>query len=294
MWQWPDCNRSCDIKLVFADGRWLGLHSAVCKARLSGFDLLLDGSAIVAPSDVVMRGNVTFGATKREVCAAAKFSFEHVDWLIHYAYFDALPRRADTMAQIGGIDTEEQARAFLRDCVVPLAPEHERRITELLVSTRIRTPSRFEVDMRAAFRVSDNDDDDNDDDDDDNARSDVQLRLSDGRVVHAHRAVLSMASDWFHALVAGEWARNGPIDLTDCDATLVIAAIEFVYCGKCAWSEVDVVELLSLAQKLQLAELAARCEALLVDAIEPSQAAWLGQFATEHGLQSLKLAADGV
>jgi hypothetical protein len=74
----------------------------------------------------------------------------------------------------------------------------------------------------------------------------------------------------------------------------VIAAIEFVYCGKCAWSEVDVVELLSLAQKLQLAELAARCEALLVDAIEPSQAAWLGQFATEHGLESLKLAADGV
>jgi ankyrin repeat protein len=285
--QWPDCNRSCDIKLVFADGRWLGLHSAVCRARLSGFALLLDDSAIVAPSDVVMRGNITFGATKREVCAAAKFSFEHVDWLVHYVYFDALPRRADTEDEVG-IDTEEQARAFLRDCVVPLAPEHERRITELLVSTRIQTPSRFEADMRTAFRVSDSGDSGDD------ARCDVQLRLSDGRVVYAHRTVLSMASDWFHALVAGEWAHDGPIDLTDCDATLVIAAIEFVYCGKCAWSEVDVVELLALAQKLPLAALAARCEDFLVDAIEPSQAAWLGQFAVERGLENLKLAAGGV
>jgi hypothetical protein len=215
------------------------------------------------------------------VSVPAKFSFDHVNLLVTYAYSDALPRLPASMK------TDESIRAFLRDCVVPLAPEHERRITELLISARIKTPSRFASDMRAAFRVCDSaaDDDDDNDDEDLSFESDVRVQLRDGRVVHAHRAILSAASAFFQSLF-----RKPSVfvaDLADCDAALALAVIEFAYCGECAWSELDMIELVRLARKLAMGALVARCELLLISAVERSNAEWLGQFAQELGLVRL-------
>ena len=195
----------------------------------------------------------------------------------------------------GGAVSEEQIRAFLRDCVVPLAPEHERRITELLVSARIKTPSRFASDMRAAFRVCDSaaDDDDDNDDEDLSFESDVRVQLRDGRIVHAHRAILSAASAFFQSLFRGNEKPSVFVaDLADCDAALALAIIEFAYCGEaycgeCAWSELDLIELVRLARKLVMGALVARCESLLISAVERSNAEWLGQFARELGLVRL-------
>jgi hypothetical protein len=141
--------------------------------------------------------------------------------------------------------------------------------------------------MRAAFRVCDSaaDDDDDNDDEDLSFESDVRVQLRDGRVVHAHRAILSAASAFFQSLF-----RKPSVfvaDLADCDAALALAVIEFAYCGECAWSELDMIELVRLARKLAMGALVARCELLLISAVERSNAEWLGQFAQELGLVRL-------
>jgi hypothetical protein len=262
-----DCSFA-DVKLVCGDGKSFDVHAPVCRARLSGLCVLLGG------------GGGKGGKAKRRVAAPANVSSQHMGWLLHYAYCDVMP---------SGAVSEEQIRAFLRECVVPLAPEHERRITELLVSARIKTPSRFASDMRAAFRVCDSavDGDDDDDDDDDDLLSDVQLRLSDGRIVHAHRALLVAASGFFLTCFESELAPVGPVDMTGHDAALALAVVEFAYCGECAWDEVDVIELLLLARQLFVDALVDRCESLLIESVQQANEAWLREFAIAHGLARL-------
>jgi ankyrin repeat protein len=264
-----DCSFA-DVKLVCGDGKSFDVHAPVCRARLSGLCVLLGGGG---------KG----GKAKRRVTAPANVSSQHMGWLLHYAYCDVMP---------SGAVSEEQIRAFLRECVVPLAPEHERRITELLVSARIKTPSRFASDMRAAFRVCDSavDGDDDDDDDDDDLLSDVQLRLSDGRIVRAHRALLMAASGFFLTCFESELAPVGPVDMTGYDAALALAVVEFAYCGECAWDEIDVIELLLLARQLFVDALVDRCESLLIASVQQANEAWLREFAIAHGLARLAAA----
>jgi hypothetical protein len=265
-----DCSFA-DVKLVCGDGKSFDVHSPVCRARLSGLCVLL--------------GDGKGGKAKRRVSAPANVSSQHMGWLLHYAYCDVMPS--------GGAVSEEQIRAFLRDSVVPLAPEHERRITELLVSARIKTPSRFASDMRAAFRVCDSaadGDDDDDDEDRDDLVSDVQLRLSDGRIVRAHRALLMAASGFFLTCFESELAPVGAVDMTGWDAALVLAVVEFAYCGECTWDKVDVIELLLLARQLFVDALVDRCESLLIESVQHANKAWLKDFAVAHGLARLAAA----
>jgi hypothetical protein len=99
---------------------------------------------------------------------------------------------------------------------------------------------------------------------------------------------LSAASAFFQSLFRGNEKPSVFVaDLADCDAALALAIIEFAYCGECAWSELDLIELVRLARKLVMGALVARCEVLLISAVERSNVEWLGQFARELGLVRL-------
>ncbi len=99
---------------------------------------------------------------------------------------------------------------------------------------------------------------------------------------------MSAASAFFQSLFRGNEKPSVFVaDLADCDAALALAIIEFAYCGECAWSELDLIELVRLARKLVMGALVARCEVLLISAVERSNVEWLGQFARELGLVRL-------
>jgi hypothetical protein len=72
--------------------------------------------------------------------------------------------------------------------------------------------------------------------------------------------------------------------MTGWDAALVLAVVEFAYCGECAWDKIDVIELLLLARQLFVDALVDRCESLLIESV---QHAWLKEFAVAHGLARL-------
>jgi hypothetical protein len=249
-----DTTLECDDRTRFA------VHALVLQRRCSGLGALLraDGAA-------------------SNVHRVRLSSSAHVALLLHYAYGDVLP--SDTCM------TSNEVRSFLNDCVAQLAPEHSERLTELLVSIRLATSSRFASDMTGAFAL-------------DSAAasdSDAELVLSDGRVAHVHRAVLTSGSAYFRgcfeSMLADPTRRR--IDVSEDDSALVLALLEHLYCGECEFDDElggRVVELLSVACKFGCEELALRCEALMLPLVDASNARWL--LAHANSLARPKLAAQ--
>lgn len=242
-----DAHSFADRTLVCADGGEFEVHSVVCARRCSGFN------ALPRQRRVLMQRTTS----------------AHLRLLLHYAYTDSLP--ATTAL------TDSQTRAFLDDCVAQLAPEHARRLAELLVSVRVSARSTFAEQMSDAFAFAPTD------------GCDARVLLGDGRCMHVHRAIVTATSDFFRGCFESLLAvpARTEVDLSDANADLVVAAIRFMYTFECNWHDEllsrSVVEMLALACRLGCEPLASECEALLIRQVDASNARWLEGVAESMG-----------
>jgi hypothetical protein len=243
-----DTGAFADTTLKCDDGKQFAVHALVLKRRCSALGAMLDAPA--APVSV------------RHVASA------HLALLLHFAYGDVLPNSTSL--------SSSEVRSFLTDCVARLAPEHSARLTELLVSIRLATPSAFASDMADAYHVYDAADVDAAP----AGESDARLLLSDTRVALVHRAVLTSGSAYFRGCFESMLSNpsHRTIDTSEDDAALVVALLEHLYRGECEFDEDlggRVVELLSVACKYGCDELADRCESLMLPLVDASNARWL-------------------
>ncbi len=244
-----------DVSLVTDDGRSFAAHKVVLRRRCRGLQFADDASEVRVPF----------------------VKSTQLDLLLHFAYGDLLP--------IDLALTSAEVRSFLTDCVARLAPEHDARLTELLVSLKLKTPSRFASDLAHAYEVAPGD-----------APAprgyDAKLLLADGRVVYAHRALLSSSSAFFEGALVGALAKaDGVVDVSDTDVALLLAVVDWLCTGEVRFGENDigarVVELLAVACKLGCSELADVCDSLIVPLVEASNARWLLSFALSLGRTAL-------
>lgn len=240
-----------DATLKCDDGKQFAVHALVLKRRCSALGAMLVGASAAAAVCV------------RHVTSA------HLALLLHFAYGDVLPNSVSL--------SSSEVRSFLVDCVARLAPEHSARLTELLVSIRLATPSSFASDMADAYQLYDSTDVA---DAASAGESDARLLLSDGRVALVHRAVLTSGSAYFRgcfeSLLSSPSHRT--VDTSEDDAALVVALLQHLYTGECEFDEElggRVVELLSVACKYGCDELADRCESLMLPLVDASNARWL-------------------
>ena len=213
-------------------------------------------------------------------------------WLLRYAEDDCLRLPLGSVAR-------ERVCVFLRTADL-YAPEHTQRLKEMLVSTYMLTPSRFARDMSDCFALLDADADDDDDDaaaaadSSDAERGDVRLRLRDGRILLAHRVVLTLRCAFFGALDR-HGALSSTVDVSDIDAELVVAAIRFAYTNEIDPAlHVSAVDLAHVARRLGIDELAAECERHCVRRVEFANAQWLHDVAGSLALPELALACRAV
>jgi hypothetical protein len=210
-------------------------------------------------------------------------------WLLRYAEDDCLRLPLGSVAR-------ERVCVFLRTADL-YAPEHTQRLKEMLVSTCMLTPSRFARDMSDCFALLDANDDDDDDDSSsssDAERGDVRLRLRDGRILLAHRVVLTLRCAFFGALDR-HGALSSTVDVCDIDAELVVAAIRFAYTNEIDPAlHVSAVDLAHVARRFGIDELAAECERHCVRSVEFANAQWLHDVAGSLALPELALACRTV
>lgn len=95
--------------------------------------------------------------------------------------------------------------------------------------------------------------------------SDIQLRMDDGRVIHAHRIVLAAQSDFFRAMFGARWAEGSQeqVPLSDVGADVATHLLEYLYTGACS-PPLDnlqlVFDILACATRLILPGLVRLCE----------------------------------
>ncbi|XP_014663237.1 PREDICTED: kelch-like protein 5 [Priapulus caudatus] len=103
--------------------------------------------------------------------------------------------------------------------------------------------------------------------------------------IHAHRIVLSAASDYFAAMFTSDVreAQQEEVPLKDVDSDSVLALVEYCYTGQIDLREDNVENLLSTASILQLLEVVEACCGFLMKQLHPSNCIGIRSFADVQG-----------
>lgn len=89
---------------------------------------------------------------------------------------------------------------------------------------------------------------------------DFEMRMSDGKILKAHKAVLIARSPVFrNMLTTAQGAQQNSLDIPYCDSTTMNELLRFVYCNRVNYLDDLVFGLIYAAEKYQIAQLKDIC-----------------------------------
>lgn len=114
------------------------------------------------------------------------------------------------------------------------------------------------------------------------------------RRIHAHRMVLSAASDYFAAMFTNNVreATDKEVTMKQIDPDALAALVDYAYKGHIDLKEETVENLLSTARLLQMSEVVEACCGFLMKQLHPSNCIGIRQFADTQGCEDLRKVAN--
>ena len=102
--------------------------------------------------------------------------------------------------------------------------------------------------------------------------TDIELRASDGDIIHAHRLVLVTESAYFRALFCGKFRVESTVDLCAISSSALHIVLEYLYTNSCTLDEGSLSAVLEAAAFLQVPALLKDLCAEVQDRLLPSNA----------------------
>ena len=102
--------------------------------------------------------------------------------------------------------------------------------------------------------------------------TDIELRASDGDIIHAHRLVLVTESAYFRALFCGKFRVESTVDLRGISSSALHIVLEYLYTNSCTLDEGSLSAVLEAAAFLQVPALLKDLCAEVQDRLLPSNA----------------------
>ena len=122
----------------------------------------------------------------------------------------------------------------------------------------------------------------------DSVLCDVEIKVC-GEVFHAHRILLSAASQYFHVMFSGGMVENlqREIVLQGLSSRTFAVFLDFIYSGKISVTSENVQELLAASKMLQLDDVAKCCCEFLSKELTPSNCLGILLFSDIHACKNL-------